>query len=77
MTPRSFDSETCRELVGDERARQIEAQGRSKAEQGIELVRPPTSAITYWGMVQEDAAFIVECDAYRKRKDRMARKAKA
>lgn len=76
MTPRSFDQETCREMVGDERARAIEAKAREDADSG--RYSPPAKAATsYWGQCQEDFASLVYGHQFKSRLERNARKRNA
>lgn len=77
MTPGSFDPDTCRSVVGDARARDLEADARATAESGAPLVRPPSSATSYWGAVQEEMEWRVRVQAHAKRTERIARKAAA
>lgn len=78
MSPGSFDEKTCRALVGDERARVIEAAARSQADKGEDWTPPAARpGVTYWDGVASSAESILSAMAYRKRKDRIARKSAA
>ena len=74
MTPGLFDTQTCRRIVGDERARVIEANARRSADSGEQLVRPESCAKTYWDGVQEESEWRVACAAYTARAARITRK---
>ena len=75
MTPGSFDPDTCRELVGDARVRKLEAAGRAAADaDGPAPERKPESG-SYWGKVQDEAAYRIELAAYHKRMERRLRMA--
>ena len=74
MTPGSFDTATCRSIVGDGVARAIESRAREAAENGVPLVRSNSQARTYWEGVQEEAEWIVACAAYKARMARIERK---
>ena len=74
MTPGSFDTSTCRALIGDARARVLEADARSTADRGAELARADFSAGTYWDGVREEAEWRVARAAYEARVARIARK---
>lgn len=77
MTPQSFDPITCRHLIGDARARILEAQARELADNNQPLGRGPDLSTSYWGAVQEEAEWRVMCEAYGKRMARIERKNKA
>lgn len=74
MKPGSFDIDTAKELVGDERMRPIEAKARTDADAG--RFDPPASiAKTYWGGVQDETARRVYISAHHKRMERAQRMA--
>jgi hypothetical protein len=77
MTPRSFDPQTSREMVGDERARTIEAKARQDADSGIYSPPEPSGFVTYWGQAQDEFARAVYAAQWGKRKARNERKAAA
>lgn len=72
MTPNSFDLENCKEMIGDERLRQVEAKARADAETGIYAPFPHVF-VTYMGKVKEDMEDIVYAAAYKKRLERLER----
>ena len=75
MTPKSFDTETCSELVGDSRMRTLEAKGRILADSGEPFpTRAPASG-SYWSQVQDEADYRVMLAAYGRRLERKARMA--
>lgn len=73
MKPGSFDPATCRELVGDERARSIEAKARADADAGI--LQGPSSGGSYWDEVKHWAEYTTYLTQHKKRTERNARKA--
>lgn len=74
MTPKSFDLTTCKEVIGDERLRIVEAKARADAENGI-FAPIPHSFTTHWGKVREDMEDIVYGAAHKKRIKRLERQA--
>ena len=76
MKPQSFDEATCREIVGDARARVLEAEGRAWADAGAAAPPPPTTG-TYWDQVRQEAEHRVRLAAYEKRRARLQRMAAA
>lgn len=74
MTPKSFDPTTSREMVGDDRARVIEAKARADADAG-RYEPPEASGSTYWARCQDEFATFVYIDQHRRRAARNARKA--
>lgn len=77
MTPGSFDPTTCREMVGDERARVIEAQARADAD--ANTYAPPTSGekLSYWAECQLEFQRRVYINQHQRRLERNARKVTA
>ncbi len=76
MTPHSFDLTTAKEFVGDARVRVIEGKARADAELGTHAYAPPDkNAHDYLGQVREDMESTVYLHAFKKRLDRIARKA--
>ncbi len=76
LTPRSFDPVTSRTMVGDERARVIEAKARADAEKGQEGFDPPAprySADTYMGRVSNSFESNVYFDQFKRRLERIQR----
>ena len=72
MTPKSFDIDTCKEVVGDARMRTIEAKARQDADSGI-MDAPADVEGTYWDRVRLDMEYIVYTTAHNKRMERVAR----
>lgn len=73
MTPLSFDLTTSRAMVGDERARIIEAKARADAD--AEVCDPP--AVTqgsYWHQRQSDFEYILYLETHHRRLARNERK---
>lgn len=71
MTPKSFDIDTCKEVVGDERMRVIEAKARQDADNGILQKFQP--AETYWLDVKSIMEHVIYTTAHKKRMERVAR----
>ncbi len=80
MTPGAFDAVTSRELVGDARARQIEAQAREHADTadlddpGAAYSAPRTASKTYWDEVRANADQATYYAAFQRRIERRKRK---
>lgn len=72
MTPKSFDIDTAREMVGDARMRMIEAKARDDAEAGISD-KPKRRNGTYWDGIQSDMEYIIYIYTHQKRTERMDR----
>jgi hypothetical protein len=72
MTPRSFDIDTCKEVVGDARMRVIEAKARQDADNGV-MDAPAMAKGTYWGVVYSIMEITVYVAAYEKRLARIQR----
>lgn len=81
MTPRSFDPITCRSIVGDERARLLEARAREDAdsadldEPGAAYRPPAAGEGTYWDQVRSESEIRTYWQAFQKRIERRRRKA--
>ena len=73
MTPGAFDPETAREVIGDERARDIEAKARKDADSST-FDPPSTSVDIYWSSVQKEMESVLYCQQYVKRHFRNQRK---
>jgi hypothetical protein len=71
MTPKSFDIDTAKEIVGDERMRVIEAKARQDADSGI--MEKFQSAEAYWDMVKSIMEYVIYTTAHKKRMERVAR----
>ena len=76
MTPRSFDVQTCREMLADQVARTIEAKARHDADYGEVAYSPPYADEpgTYWSVCQQVFAAIVYHEQFHKRLERNKRK---
>lgn len=74
MTPQCFDTVTCREMAGDERARELETKARTDADKA--MFDPParTEGGSYWNKCQQEFAYFVYTAQYRKRTERNQRK---
>lgn len=73
MTPKSFDIDTAKEIVGDECMRVIEAKARQDADNGI-MEKPPKAVKgTYWDVIRSDMEYVVYITAHHKRMERVAR----
>ena len=72
MTPNSFDIDTCKEVVGDERMRTIEAKARQDADNGIMEKFQPTKG-SYWIDVKLIMEYVIYTTAHKKRMERVAR----
>ena len=71
MTPKSFDIDTCKEVVGDERMRVIEAKARQDADNGITEKFQPAEG--YWEKVKSIMEYVIYTTAHKKRMERVAR----
>ena len=74
MNPGSFDIETCRKVVGDERVRVIESMARELADQGLPLPPDKPQVATYWGQSKEWMERIIAVHTHHHRIERLARK---
>ena len=72
MTPKSFDIDTCKEVVGDARMRTIEAKARQDADNGVMDV-PAIAKGTYWDVVYSVMEAVVYTTAHEKRLARIQR----
>lgn len=73
MTPKSFDIDTCKEVVGDTRMRTIEAKARHDADNGITDAPPAKVDGTYWEGVDSYMEYIIYVTAHHKRLERIQR----
>lgn len=75
MTPGSFDIDTAKEMLGNERMRSVETKARTDADGGTDAYAPPKCAGSdpYWIQVQTSMARVVYLNAFKKRIDRAAR----
>ena len=72
MTPKSFDIDTCKEVVGDARMRTIEAKARQDADN--EIMDAPTDVEgTYWDRAYAYMEYVVYVTAHHKRLERIQR----
>jgi hypothetical protein len=71
MTPKSFDIDTAKEIVGDERMRVIEAKARQDADNGI--LEKFQLAESYWDQVRLIMEYVIYTTAHKKRMERVAR----
>jgi hypothetical protein len=71
MTPKSFDIDTCKEVVGDARMRTIEAKARQDADNGILQKFQPSE--TYWEKVESIMEHVIYTTAHKKRIERIQR----
>lgn len=80
MTPGSFDPTTCRAIVGDERARALEARARADAdsadlgEPGAAYRPPAAGEGTYWDQVHSESEIRTYWHAFHTRIERRRRK---
>ena len=72
MTPKSFDIDTCKEVVGDARMRTIEAKARQDADNGV-IDAPKERKGTYWDGVDSYMEYVVYVTAHHKRLERIQR----
>ena len=78
MTPKSFDSETSREVVGDAKARSIEEKARKDADLGVDGYAPPNGVATsWWGDRQIEFERSIYLAQFKKRIERNQRKSVA
>ena len=72
MTPKSFDINTAKIIVGDARMRVIEAKARADADAGT-YDAPSRDAGGYWDRVRSDMEFVIYITTHHKRLERAAR----
>lgn len=72
MVPKSFDIDTAKEVVGDQRMRAVEAKARSDADSGLNDP-PPKGVGSYWSQVSADMDWVVYTTAHGKRIERIKR----
>jgi hypothetical protein len=73
MTPKSFDIDTAKEMLGDVRMRSVEAKARQDADNGA-MDEPERANGTYWSRAQAEMVYTVYMTAHRKRLERIDRK---
>ena len=73
MTPRSFDIDTCKEIIGDAQTRVIEANAREDAESyKFNKVNIPDQ-VSYWEKIRLQMQQIIYATAHSKRLERIKR----
>lgn len=72
MTPKSFDIDTAKHIVGDARMRVIEAKARADADAGTHDA-PQRDAGAYWDRVRSDMEYVIYTTTHQKRLERVAR----
>ena len=72
MTPKSFDIDTAKEIVGDARMRVIEAKARQDADNGV-MDKPARAEGNYWDGVRSGMEYVVYTTAHHKRLERIQR----
>jgi len=73
MTPRSFDIDTCKEIIGDAGTRVIEANAREDAEScKFNLINIPDQ-VSYWEKIRLQMQQIIYATAHSKRLERIKR----
>ena len=73
MTPRSFDIDTCKEIIGDAGTRVIEANAREDAEScKFNLINIPNQ-VSYWEKIRLQMQQIIYATAHSKRLERIKR----
>lgn len=72
MTPKSFDIDTAKEMIGDARMRVIEAKARADTEVGVKDTPKPVIG-SYWDRIRGDMEYIIYIYTHQKRTERMER----
>jgi len=73
MTPRSFDIDTCKEIIGDAGTRVIEANAREDAEScKFNLINIPDQ-VSYWEKIRLQMQRVIYATAHLKRLERIKR----
>ena len=74
MTPKSYDIDTAKEMVGDARMRTIETKARQDADNGVRDGMAHVKAeVSYWDRVVQSMELVVYDATYRKRLERIQR----
>jgi hypothetical protein len=73
MTPKSFDIDTAKEMLGDSRMRTVEAKARADADNGISDSPKRVPGATYWDGIQNDMEYVVYVAAHHSRMQRLER----
>jgi hypothetical protein len=73
MTPKSFDIQTCSEMIGDDRQRYINRLVDEDIESGHIRGWPVDESKSYWSQASQEFERITYMSAYRNKLERMAR----
>ena len=74
MTPKSYDIDTAKEIVGDARMRVIEAKARQDADNGVrDGMAHAKREVGYWDRAVQSMELVVYDATYRKRLERIQR----
>jgi hypothetical protein len=74
VTPKSFDIDTAKEMVGDACMRVLEAKARQDADNGVmDGMAHIKAKVSYWDRVVQSMELVVYDAAYRKRLERIKR----
>ena len=73
ITPKSFDIDTAKAMLGDARMRVIEAKARADADGGISDSPKRDNSAPYWDRVMNDMEFVVYVTTHHKRLERIER----
>jgi hypothetical protein len=73
ITPKSFDIDTAKEMLGDARMRVVEAKARADADAGISDSPKRDNNASYWDRVMCDMEFVVYTTTHHKRLERIKR----
>jgi hypothetical protein len=73
ITPKSFDIDTAKEMLGDARMRVVEAKARADADAGISDSSKRDNNASYWDRVMCDMEFVVYTTTHHKRLERIKR----
>ena len=73
ITPKSFDIDTAKAMLGDARMRVIEAKARADADDGISDSPKRDNSASYWDRVMNDMEFVVYVTTHHKRVERIER----
>jgi hypothetical protein len=73
MTPKSFDTDTCNEMIGDARQRYINRLVDEDIKSGYIRGWPVDESKSYWAQASQEFERISYMSAYKNKLDRMAR----
>lgn len=73
ITPKSFDIDTAKEMLGDARMRVVEAKARADADAGVSESPKRDANASYWDRVRADMEFVVYVTTHHKRMERIER----